>query len=599
MLDSGVARASHPTSEIDDLLTADVLLEFAGERSFARGEEYFEDGRVESLAEDSSAVSGRVQGSETYEVRLWAEDGELAASCTCPWAADGNFCKHCVAVGLAWLARDRTATKREPGKGKARAKPKLTLDDVRAMLKAEEKDQLVEVIMDQAANDRGLAERLVMKTARRQSGGADIPTFRRVITNAFSTGGFVDWREAWGYARRINVAINGVEELLNEGHAAEVIELAEYALEQCEGSFGRVDDSDGGLGGVRDRLLELHLKACREARPEPVALAQKLFDWEMKSDWDIFSGAACTYAGVLGPKGLATYRKLAEVVWAKVPALKPNDKRDSFERRRFAITSIMKTLAESSGDIEEQVAVRSRDLSNAYDFLEIAEIYAQAGQHDKAMEWAENGVKAFPERTDSRLREFLADEYHRRGRHDGAMALIWSEFSEEPGLETYQLLKRHADRTKQWPSWRADALTAIRERIAAAKSKRRPGDFSPWNRVDHSDLVRIFLWEKDVEAAWQEAEVGGCANDLWMNLAAKREKEHPADAIAIYQREVENLINDKNNAAYEAAVRLLRKVARLMALLDRTAEFRSYLTGVRVRHKPKRNLLKLLDQTKF
>lgn len=65
------------------------------------------------------------------------------------------------------------------------------------------------------------------------------------------------------------------------------------------------------------------------------------------------------------------------------------------------------------------------------------------------------------------------------------------------------------------------------------------------------------------------------------------------------QREVEHIIDGKNNSAYEAAVRLLRKVARLMALLERTAEFRSYLTGVRARHKPKRNLMKLLDQTKF
>ena len=594
-----MARASRPTSELDGLLTSDELLGSAGERSYARGEEYFEDGRVDSLAENLGVVSARVQGSETYAVRLWAEDGELAASCTCPWAQEGNFCKHCVAVGLAWLARDRAVAKTKPGKGRAAAKSGLTKDDVRAMLKAEDKDHLVEMIMDQAANDRTLAERLVIKTARRQPGGTDTATFRRVLTNAFSTGGFVDWRGAWAYARRIHEAINGVEELLNEGHAAEVIELLEHGLRQCERALGQIDDSDGAVGEVRDRLQELHLKACSKARPEPVTLARRLFDWEMKSQWDIFHGAARTYAAVLGPKGLAAYRKLAEPVWARVPCLKPNDKRDSFEHKRFAITSIMETLADLSGDIEQQVAVRSRDLSNAYDFLQIAEIYRQAGRHDKAMEWAENGVKAFPERTDSRLREFLADEYHRRGKHEGAMALIWTGFSEEPSLQTYQRLKRHADRAKQWPGWRDDALTAIRERIEEARSRRRRSDFGAWNRADHSDLVRIFLWEKDVDAAWQEAQAGGCSDDLWMDLAAKREKEHPADAVAVYQREVENIINDKTNSAYEEAVRLLRKVARLMALLERTDEFRDFLTDVRARHKPKRNLMKLLDQTEF
>jgi len=600
MLDSAVARASRRSSELDSVLTSDELLESAGERSYARGEEYFASGCVLSLAENLEVVSAQVQGSRTYQVRLWVEDGGLAASCTCPWAADDNFCKHCVAVGLAWLARDSTKTRRTPGTGKKPAKPKVTLDDVRAMLKAEEKDYLVEIIMKQATEDTGLAERLVMKAARLQPGGTDVATFRRVLTNAFSTGGFVDWKGVWAYARRIHEAISGVEGLLNEGHAAEVIELLEHGLRQCEHALGQVDDSGGAVGEVRDRLQELHLKACLKARPEPEALAQRLFDWEMASQWDVFHGAARNYVKVLGPNGLATFRKLAEQVWAKVPTLTPSDKRDGYEHRRFAITSIMETLADMSGDIEEQVTVRSRDLSIAYHFLQIAEIYHQAGQHDKAMEWAENGVKAFPERTDSRLREFLADEYHRRGRHDGAMALIWTEFSEEPSLETYQLLKRHADRFKQWPGWRNDALTAIRERIEEAKSStRRRSDCDRWDRTDHSVLVRIFLWEKDVDTAWQEAQAGGCSDDLWMELAAKREKEHPADAIAVYQREVEHIIDSKNNSAYEEAVRLLRKIARLMALLDRTAEFQSYLTGVRARHKPKRNLLRLLDQTEF
>ena len=594
-----MARASHPDSELDGIITHDELEALAGERSFARGKEYFESGCVHSLSENLSVITADVQGTSIYEVRLWAEDGELAASCTCPWAEEGNFCKHCVAVGLAWLARDSTKAKPEPGTGKKPAKPKVTLDDVRAMLKAEEKDYLVEMIMKQATRDTGLAERLVMKAARRQPGGTDIATFRRVLTNAFSTGGFVDWKGAWAYARRIHEAINGVEELLNEGHAAEVIELLEHGLRQCERALGQVDDSGGAVGEVRDRLQELHLKACSKARPEPEALARRLFDWEMASQWDVFHGAARTYAQVLGPKGLAAFRKLAERVWAGVPALKPGDKRDSFGHKRFAITSIMETLADLSGDIEEQVAVRSRDLSIAYHFLQIAEIYRQAGQHDKAMEWAENGVKAFPERTDRRLREFLADEYHRRGRHDGAMALMWTEFSEEPSLETYQLLKRHADRAKQWPGWRDDALTAFRERIEEGRSKRRRSDYGPWYRTDHSDLVRVFLWERDVDTAWQEAQAGGCSDDLWMELAAKREKEHPADAIAVYQREVEHIINDKNNSAYEEAVRLLRKVQKLMIPLGRTAEFRSFLTDVRTRHKPKRNLIKLLDQTKL
>jgi len=592
-------RTSRAGSQLDDILTCDKLLELADERSYARGEAYFEDGRVQSLAENLNVVTGRVQGTETYQVKLWVEDGQLASSCSCRWAAEGNFCKHCVAVGLAWLEQDSETNGGEPKAGKTPVRPRITPDDVRAMLKSERKDYLVEMIMNQATADNALAERLVMKAARRGQGGPDIATYRRVLTDAFRTGGFVDWRGVSDYAQRIHQALSGIEELLREGCAAQVIELAELGLRQCERALGEVDDSDGEVGGIRDRLQELHLTACRTAKPEPKALARKLFDWELKSQWDVFHGAARTYARVLGRKGLAMYRKLAEPVWAKVPALKPNDKRDSFEHQRFAVTSIMKVLAELSGDVEEQVAVSSRDLSCAYGFLEIAEIYRRNGQNDKALEWAEKGVKAFPERTDSRLREFLADEYHRRGRHDAAIALVWNEFGDHPGLESYQLLKRHADRSGQWPSWREDALTAIRERIQTAKARRQRHDYDLWDRADHSDLVRILLWEKNAEAAWQEAQAGSCSAELWMELAAKREKEHPADAIAVYQRQVEHIINGKSNASYEAAVRLLHKVSKLMATMGRTTELHDFVASLRARHKPKRNLMKLLDRAKW
>src|SRR5208282_1611697 len=129
-------------------------------------------------------------------------------------------------------------------------------------------------------------------------------------------------------------------------------------------------------------------------------------------------------------RGLAAYRQRAEAAWARVPQTKPGEKDTEEYGRTYRIKSIMETLARQSGDIEALVAVKARDLSNAYTFLQIAEICHEAGQDDKAMEWAERGIKAFPDRTDSRLREFLADEYHRRKRHDEAMQPIWKTFAE-------------------------------------------------------------------------------------------------------------------------------------------------------------------------
>jgi uncharacterized Zn finger protein len=164
-------------------------------------------------------------------------------------------------------------------------------------------------------------------------------------------------------------------------------------------------------------------------------------------------------------------------------------------------------------------------------------------------------------------------------------------------LHTYQQLKAHAERSRQWPAWREKALSYLRETLKKRRGK-LPSD--PWaDRPDHSELVRIFLWEKNVEAAWQEAQAGGCYQELWLELARKREKDHPADVLPVYQRQVEPTLDQKNNQAYAQAVKLLEKIKNLLTTLGRDREFGPYLEAVRTKHKQKRNFIKMLDRSKL
>lgn len=576
------------------LLDRRSLRRMAGGRSFERGEEYFDDGHVRALVEHAGTATATVLGSREYRVKLWEKSGEIEYSCTCPVGAEGAFCKHCVAVGLALLAEQH-------GGGKASKKSKrasVTMDDVRAYLAAQDKTALVDLLMKQAMDDDRLRERLLMTAARKGPKGFDIETFRAAIDNAVEAGGDVDYRGMYEYAGGIDEVIDSVEELLKEGHADAVIELTEHALGAVEDAMESVDDSDGHMGGLLERLQEIHLAACNKARPDPEELANRLFERELHADYDVFYGAAETYAKVLGEKGLAVYRRLAEAEWARVPSLAPGRNDSEGYGRRFRITHIMETLAGQSGDVEALVAVKRRDLSHAHAYLQIAEIYKQERKHDEALEWAERGLKAFPERTDARLREFLADEYHRRKRHNEAMALIWAEFAEAPHVDQYKKLKAHADRTSEWPAWREKALAFVRETIAGAKKKARKDQWAWAARADHSELVKIFLWEKDPEAAWREAKEGGCAGNLWLDLAAQREKAHPEDVLPVYRDRIEPVLAQKNNDAYKEAIGLIRKVKDLLTRLGRPGEIASYLESLRAAHKPKRNFMKLLDAMK-
>ena len=78
-----------------------------------------------------------------------------------------------------------------------------------------------------------------------------------------------------------------------------------------------MDDSDGHMNDILPELQNLHHRACLEARPNPRALARRLFAWEMMSEWGIFYATAETYADVFGAEGLAEYPSASRIRMGK------------------------------------------------------------------------------------------------------------------------------------------------------------------------------------------------------------------------------------------------------------------------------------------
>lgn len=576
------------SSALASLLSTISLRELADDVSFARGEEYFEEGRVHKLEATDEGLKARVRGTRDYRVRFWSEENRLRSSCSCPASGGGPVCKHAVAVALAWLSDVS-----QLGPPRKCRRPSLSKDDVRKHLWKMDKEDLVDLLMERAEWDEKLSRQLSLLAAKQRALGPDLQTYRRSIDQAVMTDGFVDYGRMYDYVRGIDEVVDQIAALLADGHAEAVIELAEHALAAVEEAISDADDSNGGLHDILERLQRLHLDACARARPDVEQLAERLLSWELRSDYDVFHESARTYAEILGKKGLAAYRKLAEGEWAKVPALGPGDDDDERYGDRYRITSIMECLAEMSGDLDEKIAVFSRDLSRPYAFLKIAQICQKVGREHLALEWAERGLLAFPTRTDWGLREFLAEAYQKRGRHAEAVELVWQAFLDAPHLPMYEQLADHAKRANCWPVCRDRALALLRASLPQAGDPRAPDRGS--RQGDHSDLVRIFLWEKNEEAAWAEAQAGGCSEDLWIRLAGLREQDHPEDALPIYRARVEPLLHQRGNDAYTQAIRWLDKVRRLSIRLNRQEPFARDLATLRGAHKAKRNFVKLLD----
>ena len=217
-------------------LSRDLLLKLAGRKSFDRGLDYL--GRVSGLRGDGTAVRATVRGQQRYRVRLTA-GGAFSWHCDCPWAEEGNCCKHVVAVGLVHLYE------REHG-GTASSVP-----DVASHLRALDREQLVELLLEEADRSPALALDL---EARAAVAAGNSEALRTLFEGALHATEPVPYEQAAEYARAVHSAVDAVQELERSGRTEDSMELFNAVLSFTSEAEEMVEDPDGEVLSALERL---------------------------------------------------------------------------------------------------------------------------------------------------------------------------------------------------------------------------------------------------------------------------------------------------------------------------------------------------------
>lgn len=569
-----------------EVFSRPAVMGLAGPAVYGRGVDYFRSSRVEPGSAADDRLRATVRGSVPYTVELWAERGHPEWSCTCPYAEDGSFCKHVVAVSLLLDPDGMEVLPEDPALPVAASRAEevgLLADHVDAL----DRGRLVELVLEAADQDWRLRERLLAEARAARGQGPDLAMWRRRIDAAFTPyDDFVSYREAAGWAGEVHELIDGLDELREAGHPEPAALLAEHAHRCADEAIGSVDDSDGWLMGISERLAELHFQACTESEPDPVELAGRLVALELTSELDGFHRAAAIYAGVLGPNGVAEYRRLVEPRWDEV-----SGHTEGWSSQRFSLREAMVGVALATGDPDDLIAVYRHDLRTPDVYLEIARSLVAAGRDAEAESWAHEGIEAFSGRSwqTPPLREFLADMLRERGERSAAVELFWDAFVQAPSLPAYRRLLDEAD--DHASATKARALEALTVRVERPADDQERGSSGP-----SGVLVEILAFEGETERAWTVATDHGCDRQMWLTLARDREETHPLDAIGVYQPEILRLIETKKNATYRQAVDLLSRIRRLARQADEPQRFEDTLERIRAEHGRKRNLMKLIEQ---
>lgn len=606
------------------LLSEAALMEYAGRTIFSRGQNYYESGAVYLLLEQDDKLLGKIEGTYEYTARFWIEDGVLDYDCTCPY---NDFCKHLVAVGLAYLhgesetvfdpvvfkaefadldryqevddtENDEPSTQRSTENTLAILPKKMSR--MREFLNSLSKDRLVAFVLESAVENKAFQEKLELKALLNAGKETDLAALRKVFDKATKFGNYIEYGEARSYADRAEQALNAIEEVYRRGRTDGIVELFEHAADRLDKAICAADDSNGYISAVLERASSMHLEACRKIKPDPDLLAEKLFRNDLHCRMAM-SNIGGDYDDILGETGRKRYRELIRAAWEKLPAT-DSKIRDESSLPRFFLTQAMKRMTEESGDVDERLAIIEKDLSRASAYLEAAEILKKAKRLPEAIDWAEKGIKKFNYGWESEnLRAFLADEYHRGKRDEEAVGLYWDVFKSSMMLKSYRDLKKQAERAKSWTGWRERAMSHIYENVNRATGKGKKTGADSDNQVEYANsrLVEILLWEGQNEEAWKEAQTHGCSESLWLKLAAIRESANPVDCIPIYQKLAERLLQPADKQAYSQAAAALKKLGELMNRVGNGDKFKSIMHDTRTKFKIRKNLIKALDKLKL
>lgn len=570
---------------IASLLDSIDVAVLAGPASYARGVLYRGEGRVELGDAGAHRVNAIVRGTRPYEVTLVADGNQIAWACSCPVGADGDFCKHCVAVALA-VGASTAKPKRKPA---SPAAPEIDLRDFVASMDATE---LAGIVLEQVDADWRLRERLMARAATSAGASVDEREWRARIKDAFGGGRrFIDYREAPEWAAGVHDVLAGLAELIDAGQASTVIGLAEYAHTLADKAVQRIDDSDGWLSDISSQIADLHLLACEKGAPDAVALGRRLAELERGGELDTWHRAALKYADVLGPTGLAEYRQMIEPAWR---ALGPETDRWSSER--FRLQNAMVAIALAQGDADELIRVKQHDLRTPDDYGEVADLLRATGRIGDAIDWARRGLDTYADRPwqTPPLRELLARMLRESGRRDDAVAEFWSAYERTPSVDAYRRVLSEADESER-AELQQRAIETLRRRIEDVP----PDDVRRRSVViaaPATALVEILLFEGDVDGAWDAATAHGVADSVWLTLARARQKDHPLEVIPIYEQAAATEIDRKNNGGYRKGVEHLARIRTLAIAAGAADRFDRLLIDVRTKHKAKRNLMALLDK---
>jgi len=234
-----------------------------------RGYDYYQRGLVSQFKQTATHVTGVVTGSTTYQVSIEISGGRFVqGDCTCPYAAEGKYCKHMAAVLFTWeSAADDTD------------QPTSKTTSTVSTLVANASDQQVRDFLTRVLTADGrLAQQFKTMVSPAASKEA-LLEYRLLITSLFQShmdrSGFIDYRAARAFGNDVADFMQGdVQQMITDqrlGLAFDVVAVIAERVTNLD-----IDDSDGETMFIVQECVDAWEQIVQQA---DLTLRRQMFQW--------------------------------------------------------------------------------------------------------------------------------------------------------------------------------------------------------------------------------------------------------------------------------------------------------------------------------
>lgn len=500
-----------------------------------RGYEYYCDDAVDSLNEGNGKVTAVVLGNDAYDVEITFDGDEIVDMyCTCPYAQDGNACKHMAAALYQWDAENELE----------RVKQKHGADTAADIIDRAEDRDVRDFLLKVLERDEQLLLRFKAIVDKKVA-GTDISLYKRqideIVRSHADRYGFIAYRQAYDFAMDLDdVLMQDVRQMIEFGNLDEAFELSCYIF----GIIGEVDidDSDGSTGIIAAACQNIWHNILTHCDQN---MKRKMFQWLAEH----LNGPAPDYLQDGIDDFLTQEFSEPEFIEKRLDLTNQMLKKAQQSRNLHNCYQIeywirkQIALMEKAGKTEEEI---DRFCREYWQISSVREYYADKCIEKKEYEEAISVLEESME-TDKAYRGLTAAYgrtlkglYLETGQKEAYLDMLWQlELELSCGsLEIYRELAGQYT-PEQWAVEREKIFEKLKDNYEAAKL------------YQEDELYDRLL-------AYVQKSAGLSALNLY---EADLEKRYPAEILEIYRREVENMARPTTSRTqYKELVRILRRM---------------------------------------